>query len=87
MTLRLKITIATIVFVINAIIIAVITGCIMINNTASSKINTIAETAVSDVAAKVDDWMDKESARVADLANIISYHDYHGLIAAKPGLS
>lgn len=83
MTLRLKITIATIVFVINAIIIAVITGCIMINNTASSKINTIAETAVSDVAAKVDDWMDKESARVVDLANIISYHDYHGANRSK----
>lgn len=83
MTLRMKITIATIVFVINAILIAVISGCIMINNTASRKTNAIAETSVLEVASKVDGWMDKESARVADLANIISYHDYHGANRSK----
>lgn len=83
MTLRTKITIATIVFVINAIVIAVISGCIMINNTASQKTSTIAETSVLEVASKVDGWMNKESARVADLANIISYHDYHGANRSK----
>lgn len=77
MTLRVKITIATIVFVINAIVISAVAGCVMIGNTSQNKINTIAETAVSDVAAKINDWMDKESARVEDLANIVSYHKYH----------
>lgn len=77
MTLRIKITIATIVFMINTIIISVVTGCTMISNTSSSKVSTIAETAVSDVASKIDDWMNKESARVADLANIVAYHKYY----------
>lgn len=73
----MKITIATIVFVINAIVISAIAGCVMIGSTSQNKINTIAETAVSDVAAKIDDWINKEASRVGDLANIISYHKYH----------
>lgn len=76
MHLRTRITAMTIAFIINATIVAAIIGCVMTSSTSSSKINTIISTAVANVATEVDAWMCKESAHIADLANIIAYHKY-----------
>lgn len=75
--IKQKITIMTIVFFLNAIVISGIIGCTIINSTSNKRVNALIEASVSDVASKIDSWVSDNTSRMQDLATIINLHKYH----------